>query len=113
MTIKQRTILGFMMAQPGTEQDLLTQIDDLVAKTRAEPGCINYDFHQHTSEPQRFVFYENFVDQAAVDYHFAQPHTQAWIAFAEARGARFDVQYWIMLSQPDRARSGVALCQGD
>ena len=81
MTTKQLTILGFMMAQPGTEQDLLTQIDDLVAKTRAEPGCINYDFHQHTSEPQRFVFYENFVDQAAVDYHFAQPHTQAWIAF--------------------------------
>ena len=104
MTTKQLTILGFMTAQPGTEQDLLTQIESLVTSTRAEPGCINYDFHQHTTEPDRFVFYENFADQAAFDYHFAQPYTQDWIAFAEARGARFDIQRWIMLTQPDRPR---------
>lgn len=104
MTTKQLTILGFMTAQPGTEQVLLTQIDALVASTRAEPGCINYDFHQHTSEPQRFVFYENFVDQAAFDAHFAQPYTQHWIAFAEAHGARFDIQHWTMVTQPARPR---------
>jgi quinol monooxygenase YgiN len=104
MTTRQLTITGFMTIQPGTEQILLPQIDALVAKTRAERGCINYDFHQHNADPYRFVFYENFVDQAAFDDHFAQPHTKEWIALAEAHGARFDIQRWTMLSQPARAR---------
>jgi quinol monooxygenase YgiN len=104
MPTKQLTILGFMTARPGTEEALLTQIDALVASTRAEPGCINYDFHQHASEPHRFVFYENFADQAAFDFHFAQPYTQEWIAFAEARGAAFDIQRWTMLTQPAHTR---------
>lgn len=102
MHTDQLTILGFMTAQPGTEAALLTQIAALVTHTRAEVGCINYDFHQHTTEPHRFVFYENFADQAAFDLHFAQPYTQAWIAFAEALGARFDIQHWKMLTQPVR-----------
>lgn len=104
MTTKQVTVLGFMTIQPGTGEILLKEIDALVAKTRAEPGCINYDFHQDNADPHRFVFYENFADQAAFDYHFAQPYTKAWIALAESHGARFDIQFWIMLSQPDRAR---------
>ena len=102
MTTRQLTVTGFMTIQPGTEQSLLPQIDALVAKTRAEPGCINYDFLQHRTEPHRFVFYENFKDQEAFDYHFAQPYTKDWIALAEAHGARFDIQFWTMLSQPAR-----------
>ena len=104
MTSRQLTITGFMTIQPGTAPILLPQIDALVDQTRAEPGCINYDFHQHNADPHRFVFYENFVDQAAFDAHFAEPHTQAWIALAEVHGARFDIQHWTMLSQPDRSR---------
>ena len=53
MTTKQLTVTGFMTIQPGTEQILLPQIDALVAKTRAEPGCINYDFHQHNADPRK------------------------------------------------------------
>lgn len=99
MSTTQLTILGYMTAAPSTEPVLLEKIAALVAQTRAESGCINYDFHQHISEPHRFVFYENFVDQAAFDDHFNQPYTQAWIAFAEGIGARFDIQRWTMLSQ--------------
>ena len=104
MTTKQLTVTGFMTIEPGTEEILLKEIDGLIAKTRAEPGCLNYDFHQHNTDSHRFVFYENFVDQAAFDFHLAQPHTQAWIAVAERHGAHFDVQFWTMLSRPDRAQ---------
>ena len=94
------TLVAFMHAQPGTEEVLLTQIDSLVAQTRVEPGCINYDFHQHKTNSSLFVFYENFADQAAFDFHFTQPYTQGWIKFAEKYGARFDIQFYTMISKP-------------
>lgn len=104
MTTEKITVTGFMTIQPGTEQILLKEIDALVAKTRAEPGCISYDFYQHKTDAHRFVFFENFADQAAFDNHFAQPYTKKWIALAESHGARFDIQFWTMLSQPEQAR---------
>lgn len=101
MKTEQLTLVAFMTAKPGTEPLLLEKIDALVSETRTEPGCINYDIHQHKTDPHRFVFYENFVDQAAFDYHFTQPYTKEWIAFAESHGASFDIQFWTMVSQPN------------
>lgn len=99
---EQVTVLGFMTMEPGTEETLLKEIDELVRKTRAEPGCVNYDYHRSNDDPNRYVFYENFADQAAFDFHFAQPYTRNWIAISERHGARFDIQFWTMLSDPDR-----------
>jgi quinol monooxygenase YgiN len=93
-------ILGFMTVPPGTEQRLLAAVDELVAKTRAEIGCLNYDLHQHLSDSTRFVFYENFTDMAAFESHFAQAHTRAWLELAGSYGAVFDVQFWRMLTVP-------------
>jgi quinol monooxygenase YgiN len=47
-----------------------------VAPTRAEAGCINYDFHIDAADPCVFVFYENWTDRAALDAHLAMPHLQ-------------------------------------
>ena len=76
MTGEEVIVLGFMTMQPGTEDILLKEIDALVANTRAEPGCTNYDFLQNSSDAHRFVFYENFIDREAFDSHFAQPYTK-------------------------------------
>lgn len=100
MTTKQLTVVAHLFVKPGTEQGFLERFGDLVAQSRAEPGCINYDFHQHPTEPHRFIFYENYVDQAAFDLHLTQPHTQRWVDYANAHDAHFDIEFWTMLSQP-------------
>lgn len=99
MTTRPITVIAYLTVQPGLEQGFLDQFGPLVAKTRAEPGCLSYDFHQHTTEPHRFVFYENYVDQAAFDFHLNQPYTQTWIKYAAVHDAHFDVEFWTMLSQ--------------
>ena len=53
------------------------------AATRAEPGCIAYDFFTCTDDPDRLVFVETWVDQAAHDFHMEQQHTKDFIAFHE------------------------------
>lgn len=102
MTSAQVTVIAYLTIPPGTEQGVLDRFGEVVAKTRAEPGCINYDFHQHPAEPFRFVFYENYGDQAAFDAHLTQPYIRTWAEYIDVQGGRFDVEAWTMLSQPSR-----------
>ena len=60
---------GFIASVPG-----------LVAGTRAEAGCIQYDVNQSQDEPSLFLVYEKWADQAALDAHMETPHIQALIA---------------------------------
>ena len=68
------TIIGTVTARAETRDELLTLLAAQVAPTRAEPGCINYDFHVDAADPCCFVFYENFQSQADLDTHLAMPH---------------------------------------
>ncbi len=70
------TIIGTVTARPDTRDELLALLKAQVAPTRAEGGCINYDFHVDGADPCVFVFYENWADRAALDAHLAMPHLQ-------------------------------------
>ena len=45
------TIIGTVTAKPETRDELYGLLAAQVAPTRAEPGCINYDFHIDASDP--------------------------------------------------------------
>ena len=70
------TILGTVTARPETRAELATLLMAQVAPTRAEAGCIAYEFHVDAADPCVFVFYENWTDRAALDAHLAMPHLQ-------------------------------------
>ncbi len=70
------TIIGTVTARPETRAELATLLQAQVAPTRAETGCINYDFHVDAADPCVFVFYENWTSRAALDAHLAMPHLQ-------------------------------------
>jgi quinol monooxygenase YgiN len=70
------TIIGTVTARPETRDELQALLQAQVAPTRAEAGCINYDFHVDAADPCVFVFYENWIDRAALDAHLAMPHLQ-------------------------------------
>ena len=70
------TIIGTIVAKPETRAELQRILAALVAPTRAETGCLRYDFHFDASDPAFFVFYENWRSQADLDNHLTQPHLQ-------------------------------------
>ena len=74
------TIIGTVTARPETREELASMLMALVAPTRAEAGCINYDFHVDAADPCVFVFYENWTDRAALDAHLAMPHLQPLVS---------------------------------
>lgn len=53
----------------------------IVEPSRAEAGCLNYDFHQTIDDPSVFVWHETWMDKAAVEEHGQSPH---FVEFSEA-----------------------------
>ena len=43
---------------------------EIVADSRAEAGCVNYDVHQAIDDPTVFIWHETWADKAAIDEHF-------------------------------------------
>ncbi len=46
----------------------------IVEPSRAENGCINYDFHQAIDEETVFLWHETWTSQEAIDAHAASQH---------------------------------------
>lgn len=62
------------MAHAGREADTAQVLKELAIESRKEPGCLMFVINQHRTEPARFLIYEQFVDDAALDAHRAAPH---------------------------------------
>ncbi len=61
-------------ALAGQEAVIRAALLDMVAPSRSEPGCICYNLHESNDEPGLFIFYEQWTDQAAFDFHLETPH---------------------------------------
>jgi len=67
------TIVAKIRAKKGHEAQVKAALLGFLAPSRAEAGCVNYDLHQASNDPQEFLFYENWKDQEAFDLHKAGP----------------------------------------
>jgi quinol monooxygenase YgiN len=72
------TVVAEMLAKAGKEEALKAQLLAMVAETRKEEGCVQYDLHISTQEPGRFVFYENWTSEETLDRHSKSPHLTAF-----------------------------------
>ena len=69
------TVVARLRAAPGKGDALaalLTEQAGVIRKT--EPGCVAYRVHRSTSDPDAFLFYEIYADDAAFEAHRASPH---------------------------------------
>lgn len=85
-----------MQAVPGREQDLKRELTALVSPTRKETGCINYFLHHDPKDPAKFMFYERFQSQDALDAHVQSEHFQKFVKLREKDDpvAQVTVEQW-------------------
>ncbi len=57
--------------------DALKRMEPLVRSL--EPGCLMYQAHRSTEEPETFLVYEQYRDEAALAAHRETPHFQELI----------------------------------
>ena len=68
------TVIAYVHAKAGQEARVKQVLEGLIAPTRAETGCINYDLFQSDGDPAQFVFYENWKSDADLDSHAQTLH---------------------------------------
>jgi quinol monooxygenase YgiN len=73
------TVVARYRAKPGEGDSVAAVLSWHVPATRAEPGCIQFDACRSTDDPDEFVLYEKYVDEAAFESHRASPHFQKYV----------------------------------
>ena len=71
---KSLTVIARVRAKKGKAAILRKELRRLIAPTRAEADCINYDLHESQDDLALFVFYENWKSEAALATHMKTPH---------------------------------------
>ena len=68
-----------MLVKPGAEAKCREYIHILQQHSRKESGCLMYVGHQSTEDPRKFLFYEQYKDEAALQAHRDSPHFQQYV----------------------------------
>lgn len=74
-----RIVMARIKAKPDTIKQVSLGLQCLLAPTRQEAGCIQYDLHQSSEDPTLFYFYEKWKDDEALFKHLKTPHVLTMI----------------------------------
>jgi quinol monooxygenase YgiN len=69
----QLTIMLFVDAKPGTQQNFKDTYSVAMPKFRSEPGVVTYQMSEFSEDGGQFVTYEKFRNEAAFQYHLNFP----------------------------------------
>jgi quinol monooxygenase YgiN len=67
-----------LLAKNGMENKVAEAFRPLIEQSRREPGCLMYVVHQRKDEPRRFLVYEQYKDDAALEAHRESDHFQKY-----------------------------------
>ena len=75
-----RALLARYHAEPGNGDLVAATLREMAAAVaRDEPGCVTYHAARSTEDPDVFVLYEEYVDEAALLAHRETAHFRALI----------------------------------
>ena len=95
MSATNITVVATFQARPGKEAELRKALIGLVAPTRKETGCINYDLHASPEDPAKFLFHENWTSQAHLDAHLQSAHIKALLPHVDELCVAFPkIEIW-------------------
>ena len=83
------TIVANITATPDKIELVKSELEKLIAITRTEAGCINYDLHQDNGNPAHFMFYENWQSRESWQEHMNNKHLKEYAAATEGAVADF------------------------
>ena len=75
-------VVAVLIAKAGSEGVVGSALHDLLAPTRAEPGCISYHLFTSASSAQTFVTIEKWRSEDDIAAHMQSAHIAAALAAA-------------------------------
>ncbi len=72
-------VTGRVQVPPRHRDRFLEIAATMCRASRDDAGCLGYRFYEDAEQPGRFVFIEEWQDDEALQAHFRQPHTGAFM----------------------------------
>lgn len=79
------TIVAHITAAPDAIELVKHGLLGLIAPTRAEAGCVQYDLHQDNENPAYFMFFENWESRELWLAHMESDHIKAFQAATDGK----------------------------
>src|SRR5262245_13991534 len=87
-------------ALPGRADAYAQRMLADLARTRAEPGALQFHIHRDRFDPQVFVIYEVWRSVDALRMHFETPYVKQFVAdSADYVDGNMEVQWLVMASE--------------
>jgi autoinducer 2-degrading protein len=89
-------VIAKWIARAGNEAAVAEALSELNRSSRTELGCQEYRVHRHVTQPQTFLLYEEYVDEASYGLHTQSEHFRRYaleqgIPLLESREREFYV----------------------
>ncbi len=72
------------IAKTGCENDLKAVLEAMVAPSKQEPGLLFYEITQYKENPKKFMAFETWADEAALEGHKHTAHYKVYKSSYEA-----------------------------
>ena len=93
------TAIAKFKAKSGQEARLKNELQNLVAPTRKEQGCMLFDWYQSADNEGVFFFFEKWTNRAALDKHLEAPHVKRFLGLLDALVENgIDASFWKQLA---------------
>ena len=73
-------VVATVPGQPDKRAQIVAALATCAAASRNDPGCRSYIFTTDVEDEHSYASIETWDDQASLDAHMQQPHTQALLA---------------------------------
>ncbi len=83
MSTQKLTIVAKIVAKLDKIELVKKELIKLIAITKKEEGCINYDLHQDNENKNIFLFYENWESRELWQKHMNNTHIAAYAKATE------------------------------
>ena len=101
MSQEKISVLAYFEVLPGKEAEFMPHLHAVVAATRQEAACLNYDFHQSQDHPNQFMFYENWTSLDGLKQHGDSAHIAAFrAAFKDLVAKPVEIKLYKMVTEP-------------
>jgi quinol monooxygenase YgiN len=92
------TLVVTLRAKEGQHILLEAELRALIAPTRKEQGCLQYDLHRCADQPGTFLFHEVWETREHHTAHTRTPHYLRWNARKDALLASRESAFWHQLA---------------
>jgi len=72
-------LTAIIKSKPGHTEQMRASLLELVASSKTEDACLQYDLHQSEGEENLFIFHEEWATAEGLEKHNRQPHIKKFI----------------------------------